>query len=438
MTEALQSISEMHRGLWRLSNALSDLNQRLQVSVAQPNIEPLGAILDYVDQHIEQLYRPMACTHLYRAVRVHSTQAGELIDALEREHAANRTLLRGLREQLDGLEKTDQAALVAFCTALESYINLIQRHIVREQTVLFPIARSALEDADWQQLSAVIRAEHDSGTDALALARLDALISRVAEFIAIAIEPDQKPAPKISASSNATLLKIRALYSHYGRNAALHGASLTVRTGRLVALVGANGAGKTTLLRTISGVQKATGGSIFFDGRDITNMRADKRVRLGICQVPEGRQVFGPLSVADNLRLGAFTGSDEKYIAKDLRRMYEMFPILRQKAHEPAGTLSGGQQQMLAIARALMGRPRLLLLDEPSMGLAPLLVEEIFRTIENLRQQSITILLVEQNAQAALAIADDAYVMETGKIVIAGSGRDLLADERVREAYLGM
>ncbi|HXY05841.1 MAG TPA: ABC transporter ATP-binding protein [Burkholderiaceae bacterium] len=234
------------------------------------------------------------------------------------------------------------------------------------------------------------------------------------------------------------MLDIRQLFSHYGRIAALHGVSLRVRKGRLVALVGANGAGKTTLLRTISGVQKATGGSIWFDGRDITNLRADRRVRLGICQVPEGRQVFAPLSVADNLRLGAFTGSDEKYIAKDMRRMYEMFPILKQKSSEPAGTLSGGQQQMLAIARALMGRPRLLLLDEPSMGLAPRLVREIFRAIVELRGQSITILLVEQNANSALAIADDAYVMETGRIVISGSGGELLADERVREAYLGL
>ncbi|MDD5249515.1 MAG: ABC transporter ATP-binding protein [Rhodocyclaceae bacterium] len=247
---------------------------------------------------------------------------------------------------------------------------------------------------------------------------------------------DHAPAPAPQAA--APLLEIRQLFSHYGRIAALQGASLTVRTGQLVALVGANGAGKTTLLRTISGVQKATGGSIQFEGRDITRLRPDKRVRLGICQVPEGRQVFGALSVADNLQLGAFTRRDKKGVAADLERMYAMFPILKQKAALPAGTLSGGQQQMLAMARALMGRPRLLLLDEPSMGLAPLLVEEIFNAVVELRRQAMTILLVEQNAHAALAIADHAYVIETGEVVLAGSGRELLNNERVREAYLGI
>jgi len=267
------------------------------------------------------------------------------------------------------------------------------------------------------------------------------LISRVIPPAPVVSAPAEiRLAPQTLApdANPTTVLEIRQLYSHYGRIAALHGVDLLVRRGKLVALVGANGAGKTTLLRTISGVQRATGGSIRFEGRDITRLRPDKRVRLGICQVPEGRQVFGPLSVADNLRLGAFTSSDDRAVAKDLRRMYEMFPVLKQKAHEPAGTLSGGQQQVLAIARALMGRPRLLLLDEPSMGLAPMLVEEIFRAIVELRQQSITILLVEQNAHCALAIADDAYVMETGKIVMSGSGQELLADERVREAYLGL
>jgi branched-chain amino acid transport system ATP-binding protein len=185
-------------------------------------------------------------------------------------------------------------------------------------------------------------------------------------------------------------------------------------------------------------VQKASTGSIVFEGRDITGLRTDRRVRLGICQVPEGRQVFGPLSVVDNLRLGAYTGCDRKCIAEDIERMYATFPILRQKAALPAGTLSGGQQQMLAIARALMGRPRLLLLDEPSMGLAPLLVEEIFGAIVELRRQSMTILLVEQNAHSALAIADQAYVVETGRVVLSGSGQELLNNERVKEAYLGI
>ncbi len=239
-------------------------------------------------------------------------------------------------------------------------------------------------------------------------------------------------------ASAAPLLVTRGLGSHYGPIAALRDVNLAVGRQQLVALVGANGAGKTTLLRAISGVQKATSGRIEFDGEDITRLRADKRVRLGICHVPEGRRVFGPLSVEDNLRLGAYCRTDKRQVADDLGRMYAMFPILRQKATLPAGTLSGGQQQLLALGRALMGHPRLLLLDEPSMGLAPLLVEEIFDAITELRRQAMTILLVEQNAHAALAIADQAYVIETGKIVLSGSGKELLANERVREAYLGI
>ena len=438
MTEAAQIIRDPHRGMSRLANVLSILSHRFRAPVAQPCTELLGAMFDYVTQHIEPMHRPIARAHRHRAKRMPDTQSGVFADACEHENAANPTPSRALRERLDRLKKASRGTLGTFCTLLKSHTKLMQQRIVREWALLFAATRSARSDTQWEQLNAATETEQDSASRAAAHRQLGALISQIDESTPMRTEPQLQPAAKVSAPSDTTLLEIRGLYSHYGRIAALHGASLTVRTGRLVALVGANGAGKTTLLRTISGVQKATGGSIFFDGRDITKLRADKRVRLGICQVPEGRQVFGPLSVADNLRLGAFTGNDEKYIAKDLRRMYETFPILHEKAHEPAGTLSGGQQQMLAIARALMGQPRLLLLDEPSMGLAPLLVEEIFRTIENLRRQSITILLVEQNAQAALAIADDAYVMEMGKIVIAGSGRELLADERVREAYLGV
>jgi branched-chain amino acid transport system ATP-binding protein len=233
------------------------------------------------------------------------------------------------------------------------------------------------------------------------------------------------------------LLEITKLASHYGRIQALEGINLTVAQGELVALVGANGAGKTTLLRCISGVQPVSGGTIRFDGEDITAMAPEKRVALGISQVPEGRQMFGPLSVEDNLRLGAYRRRGAG-IATDLDRMYEMFPILWKKRELPAGTLSGGQQQMLAIARALMADPRVLLLDEPSMGLAPLLVAEIFKTIQALKDAGTTIFLVEQNAYAALAIADRGYVLETGSMVLAESGSNLLANDKVKEAYLGL
>jgi len=233
------------------------------------------------------------------------------------------------------------------------------------------------------------------------------------------------------------MLAIENLASRYGRIEVLHGVSLNVQQGEIVTLVGSNGAGKTTLLKAISGVQPIAAGSIRFADRAIHGLRAHQRVQRGIAQVPEGRQVFAPLTVDDNLRLGAFTRSD-KDIKTDLDHVYETFPALAEKRRIVAGALSGGQQQMLAIGRALMSRPQLILLDEPSMGLAPVLVEQIFSIISGLKTRGLTILLVEQNANAALAIADRGYVIETGRIVITGSGRDLLNDPRVRGAYLGI
>ncbi|ROR32489.1 ABC transporter ATP-binding protein [Inmirania thermothiophila] len=239
-------------------------------------------------------------------------------------------------------------------------------------------------------------------------------------------------------SPEAPLLEVRGLRSRYGPIEVLHGVDLEVRLGELVAIVGANGAGKTTLLRTISGVQPASEGGIRFDGQDITRWPAHRIVGAGICQVPEGRQVFAPLSVEDNLRLGAYRRQrDRAWVEEELARIYELFPILAEKRREPAGTLSGGQQQMLAIGRALLGRPRLLLLDEPSMGLAPLLVEEIFRVVKRLHEEGVTVLLVEQNARAALGIADRGYVLETGRVAMAAPASALLEDEGVRRAYLG-
>ncbi|HEY3564982.1 MAG TPA: ABC transporter ATP-binding protein [Casimicrobiaceae bacterium] len=233
------------------------------------------------------------------------------------------------------------------------------------------------------------------------------------------------------------MLEITRLASRYGGVHALSSVTLSVARNELVALVGANGAGKTTLLRVLSGVQPASAGSIAFQGVDITRMAASARVRRGIVQVPEGRQMFGPMSVEDNLRLGAYT-RPQREIPDALADVYARFPILAAKRRDLAGNLSGGQQQMLAIGRALMAKPVLLLLDEPSMGLAPKLVAEIFAAIRTLRDAGTTILLVDQNARAALAIADRAYVLETGRIALTGRGRDVLADPKVREAYLGV
>jgi branched-chain amino acid transport system ATP-binding protein len=234
-----------------------------------------------------------------------------------------------------------------------------------------------------------------------------------------------------------TLLALDKLSSHYGRIQALDGVSLSIGEGELVSLVGANGAGKTTLLRTISGIRPASAGSVSFDGADITKAPPDQRVRMGIVQVPEGRQVFAPMRVEENLLMGAYTtGRQEREEA--LGRQYEKFPALAEARNKPAGTLSGGQQQMLAVARALMSRPKLLLLDEPSLGLAPKLVDEVFDTVVRLRDEGVTVFLVEQNAWKALSIADRGYVMETGKIVLADDAQALMANERVKEAYLGL
>jgi ABC-type branched-chain amino acid transport systems, ATPase component len=233
------------------------------------------------------------------------------------------------------------------------------------------------------------------------------------------------------------MLSIENVKSAYGRIEVLHGVTLHVDAGEIVTLIGANGAGKTTLMHAISGVQPITDGAIRFAGERIEKRPAHERVAFGISQVPEGRQVFAPLSVMDNLKLGAWSCRDAD-LEPALARVCALFPMLDAILQTPAGALSGGQQQMLAIGRALMAKPRLLLLDEPSMGLAPNLVDQLLTVIRALRDDSLTILLVEQNARAALAIADRAYVLETGRVTLSGPAAEIQADRRVREAYLGI
>ncbi len=233
------------------------------------------------------------------------------------------------------------------------------------------------------------------------------------------------------------MLQVRDLDVYYGAVHALKGVSLHAETGEIVTLIGANGAGKTTLLRSISGLVPSRSGSVTFEGRDITKMQTHEIVGLGISQSPEGRMVFATMSVEDNLELGAYRRKDRRGILEDRREVYRLFPRLEERRRQSAGTLSGGEQQMLAIGRALMSRPRLLLLDEPSLGLAPLLVREIFKTIRTINQQGVTVLLVEQNAHMALSIAGRGYVLETGKVRLEAPAKELLANEEVREAYLG-
>jgi len=233
------------------------------------------------------------------------------------------------------------------------------------------------------------------------------------------------------------MLKIEALQVNYGAIEALRGVSLEVRDGEVVTLIGGNGAGKSTLMKAISGLEPAAGGRIMFESRDITALAAHKRVGLGISQSPEGRQVFADQTVRDNLLLGAWLRKDDEGIAQDIDAQFEVFPRLRERQDQLAGTMSGGEQQMLAMGRALMARPRLLLLDEPSLGLAPLVVREIFAVIRELKARGVTILLVEQMANQALKVADRAYVLKTGEITSCGTARELADDPAVREAYLG-
>jgi branched-chain amino acid transport system ATP-binding protein len=233
------------------------------------------------------------------------------------------------------------------------------------------------------------------------------------------------------------LLEVENLRAGYGLIEAIKGVSLSVEPGEIVALIGANGAGKTTLLMTIAGCNRTRGGRVRFDGREITTLPTHEIVRAGLCQSPEGRRIFPRLTVSENLALGAYTRRDKRAVNDDTERVLEMFPILRQRQGQAGGTLSGGEQQMLAVARALMGRPKLLLLDEPSLGLAPLIVLKIFEVLAELNRQGMAILLVEQNARLALKLAQRGYVMETGTITIGDSAAALLNDTRVQQAYLG-
>lgn len=233
------------------------------------------------------------------------------------------------------------------------------------------------------------------------------------------------------------MLEVKDLNVHYGNIHAIKGISFSVKEKEIVTLIGANGAGKTTTMRAVSSLEKASGGRITYKGKDITNMEASSIVTMGLCQVPEGRRIFPRMSVKENLELGAYHRKDKGNLKKEYELIYSRFPRLKERINQVAGTLSGGEQQMLAIGRALMSNPELLLLDEPSMGLSPILVKEIFQIIKDINEEGRTVLLVEQNAHMALSIADRAYVLETGSIVLEGKAQEIMENEDVKKAYLG-
>jgi branched-chain amino acid transport system ATP-binding protein len=436
--DALRIISEDHNNLWRLATSVDQLAADME-SGEPLDVGFFGSIFDYLEQFVERSHHPKEDDFLFRLLRLRSPESAAILDALQADHRAGPDRLTILRDSL-AAAANGQLALTTLSQQLRTYTAGLKAHILKEEKQVLPLARTALQKEDWDEINHAFLDANDPVFGAQAQAEFRALYHRIVTLAPESVGLGGHSAGNLPATAPIeaeVLLRVQGMESCYGRIKALKGISLTVRRGETVALVGANGAGKTTFLRTLSGVQPMSAGAIHFDGEDISKLRSDKRMRRGICQSPEGRQVFGPLSIEDNLRLGAYT-QPKHQVEGDMEKIFTMFPILKEKRHLPAGTLSGGQQQMLAIGRALMGRPRMLLLDEPSMGLAPLLVQEVFEVIKTLKSQGMTILLVEQNALAALDIADRGYVLETGTVTLTGTGQELISNEQVRAAYLGM
>ena len=433
--EALRIIKDEHRKLWRIAITVDQVLDDMQAD-GKVDGAFLGSVFDYFEQFVDDCHHPKEDDYLFRLLRQRSPEAAALLDRLEAEHRDAPANLKGLRNKL-ALAESGRLPVSDLAEALRGYLAGLKEHVRIEEKEIFPLAAAALTAADWQEIDTAFLNNADPAFGIQAQAGFRELFHRVASLAPESVGLGAHSGGALpSATGGEVLLKVEGLESSYGRIKALKGISIEVRRGETVALVGANGAGKTTFLRSLSGVQPMSG-RITFDGEDISKLRADMRMRRGICQSPEGRQVFGPLSIEDNLRLGAYT-QPKAQVEGDLDKIYAMFPILKEKRKLPAGTLSGGQQQMLAIGRALMGRPKLLLLDEPSMGLAPLLVEEVFNVVKTLKAQGMSIILAEQNAFSALAIADRGYVLETGSVTLTGTGRELSEDEQVRAAYLGM
>jgi len=435
--EALSIIKDEHRNLWRIAITLDRVIADMEAD-GKVDHAFLGSVFDYFEQFVDHFHHPKEDDFLFRLLRQRCPQAAPVLDRLDAEHRNAPTNLRGLRDKLAGAA-SGRTPVAELAEGLRQYLGGLKEHIRVEEKDVFPLASEKLTAEDWKEIDAAFLNHADPVFGEQARAEFRELFHRVASLAPVSVGLGGHSAGELQAPAGQgdLLLSVSGLESSYGRIKALKGITLEVRRGETVALVGANGAGKTTFLRTLSGVQPMGAGRIIFDGEDISKLRSDMRMRRGICQSPEGRQVFGPLSIEDNLRLGAYT-QPKTQVEGDLEKVFAMFPILKEKRRLPAGTLSGGQQQMLAIGRALMGRPKLLLLDEPSMGLAPLLVEEVFNVVKALKAQGMSIILAEQNAFSALAIADRGYVLETGSITLTGSGRELIEDEQVRAAYLGM
>lgn len=437
--EALRIISEDHRNLWRIAATIDIVADEME---SGSKVDPafFTSIFDYIEHFMDACHHTKEDDYLFPMLRARSQEAAAVLDRLQAEHRNGPEVLKSLRVKLADTA-TGKLGNADFAAALRTYTQSLKSHIRTEEKDAMPLAREVLTAQDWADIDRAFLDSEDPLFGEKAKAEFRELFHRIAslapESIGLGAQSAGELQPGAGARVGEVLLSVSGMESCYGRIKALKGIDFEVRRGETIALVGANGAGKTTFLRTLSGVQPMSAGSIRFAGEDISKLRSDMRMRNGICQSPEGRQVFGPLSIEDNLRLGAYT-QPKSQVAEDMEKIFSMFPILKEKRALPAGTLSGGQQQMLAIGRALMGRPKLLLLDEPSMGLAPLLVQEVFNVVKTLKAQGMTIILAEQNAFAALAIADRGYVLETGSITLTGTGQELISNEQVRAAYLGM
>ncbi len=438
--QVISIIVREHQGLWRVIDLMDMLEQEMNINATQPDELLFTTIFDYIQHFSSRVHSQPTEILLYTLLREKSPETGPLLDKLARGYVIGHEKLLELRELLKVCLTNWPDGREAFGHALGRFSAALRKHIKKEEGVVIPRARDVLSDEDW---SAIIIAR-DQQDDPLFGDRVREEFRELRHKI-ISLTPERlgglglAHSPRVTAhKAGQELLSIKGLVASYGQIEVLHNIDITINAGEIVSLVGANGAGKSTLLMTISGLQPTDQGQMFFDGEDLSKVSADKRVGKGIVQVPEGRQIFKDITVYDNLLLGAYTRSGDPEIQSDIERIYSKFPILRQKRYNLAGELSGGQQQMLAMGRALMSRPRLLLLDEPSMGLAPLIIEEIFEIIRELKNEGMTIFLVEQNASQALALADRGYVLETGDVVLQGTGQELLSNDKVREAYLGM
>lgn len=440
---ALAIIAAEHRNMRLVAGALSILGDRFATGSAdETSLHTVELVADYFEAYANHCHHARESDLLFARMRARGDQGAAMLDRLDQDHQGAHRQTARLRHFASNPNRYDVKNLTDLAAEISQFHQHLDEHLRVEEEECFPLASAVLTPADWVEIDAAFAVRSDpldhtdpAETVALLRARITQLLPSPEGFGAtmdhapIALKP-----PPAAADA---LLAVDGLTSAYSRIQVLHGVSIQVAPGQLVALVGANGAGKTTLLRCISGVQPTSAGSVRMLGAPITNATADARVRAGVCQVLEGRHVFAPMTIEDNLRMGAYTRPADE-IRDGLEEVFTLFPILRERRDQPAGVLSGGQQQMVALGRALMGKPKLLLLDEPSMGLAPLIVADIFRIVRMLRDSGMTILLVEQNARAALSIADHAYVMESGRIALQGPGRDLLKNDEVRRAYLGM